>query len=221
MPGLGRSHGTVAGTGLRSAPMSGPLPLRFLCSASRAEQLGTAEVEVAVVGRSNVGKSSLLNALANRKDLARTSKTPGATRLLNVFELQPTPPDRWLVDLPGYGYAKVSDTERRRWQAMIEGYLVDQPSLHSVLLLLVDGEIGPTPADLNTLAWLRHIGCEFRVVATKIDKVGPSRRETRRRDLLAKLELTRAEVSWFSAVKGIGLAELRSEVLRRLGAIET
>ncbi|MFN0026301.1 MAG: ribosome biogenesis GTP-binding protein YihA/YsxC [Acidimicrobiales bacterium] len=198
--------------------MSGPLPLRFLSSASRAEQLGIADVEVAVVGRSNVGKSSLLNALANRKDLARTSKTPGATRLLNVFELQPTPPTRWLVDLPGYGYAKVSDTERRRWQAMIEGYLVDRPSLHSVLLL-IDGEIGPTPADLNTLAWLRHIGCEFRVVATKIDKVGPSRRETRRRDLVGKLELSRADVSWFSAVKGIGLAELRVEVLRRLGAL--
>lgn len=195
--------------------MSGPLQLRFLLSAAKADQLPDAEREVAFVGRSNVGKSTLLNALASRKDLARTSKTPGATRLINIFELQGGAPGRWLVDLPGYGYAKVSESERRRWQSMIEGYLVDRPTLHSVLLL-VDGEIGPTAADLQTVEWLRHIERPFRVVATKVDKVGPSRRETRRRDLLAKLELPRAEVSWVSAGKGIGVAELRTEVATRL-----
>lgn len=198
--------------------MSGPLPLRFLCSASRAEQLPSSEIELAVVGRSNVGKSSLLNALANRRDLARTSKTPGATRLINVFELKPSdnaPGGRWLVDLPGYGYAKVSENERRRWQAMIEGYLVDRPTLGSVLLL-IDGEIGPTKADLGTVEWLDHIGRPFRVVATKVDKVGPSRRESRRKDLLGKLGLARADVSWVSAKDGIGIAELRTLVTTRL-----
>lgn len=205
--------------------MSGPLPLRFLCSASRAEQLPDATVELAVIGRSNVGKSSLLNALANRRDLARTSKTPGATRLINVFELvprnekagQPLHSGRWLVDLPGYGYAKVSGNERRRWQTMIETYLTERATLEGVLLL-VDGEIGPTPADLQTVEWLTHIERAFRVVATKVDKVGPSRRDARRRDLCAKLGLARADVAWVSAEKGIGLAELRTEVLGRLGA---
>lgn len=211
--------------------MSGPLQLRFLCSASRADQLPESDVELAVVGRSNVGKSSLLNALANRKDLARTSKTPGATRLINVFELVPKgergdrdrserdrPGGRWLVDLPGYGYAKVSANERRRWQDMIETYLTQRATLEGVLLL-IDGEIGPTAADLQTVEWLHHIGRTFRVVATKVDKVGPSRRDTRRRELTAKLGLARNEVSWVSADKGIGIAELRSEVLNRLGAL--
>ncbi|MGD9750408.1 MAG: ribosome biogenesis GTP-binding protein YihA/YsxC [Acidimicrobiia bacterium] len=204
--------------------MSGPLPLRFLCSASRAEQLPDATVELAVVGRSNVGKSSLLNALANRKDLARTSKTPGATRLINVFELvprreragQPQHSGRWLVDLPGYGYAKVSESERRRWQSMIETYLTERATLEGVLLL-IDGEIGPTAADLQTVEWLHHIGRPFQVVATKVDKVGPSRRDTRRRDLCTKLGLGRADVAWVSADRGIGIAELRSEVRNRLG----
>ena len=198
--------------------VSGPLPLRFLCSAAKAEQLPPAEIEVAVVGRSNVGKSSLLNALANRKDLARTSKTPGATRLINVFEFRENdnaPGGRWLVDLPGYCYAKVSETERRRWQSMIEGYLIDRSTLHSVLLL-IDGEIGPTPVDLQTVEWLRHIGRDFRVVATKVDKVSPSRRDSRRRDLLAKLDLARADVSWVSANAGIGIGELRGLVTGRL-----
>lgn len=168
--------------------------------------------EVAFAGRSNAGKSSAINTLANQRRLAFTSKTPGRTQHLNYFGLGD---DKYLVDLPGYGYAKVSESERRRWQSMIEGYLIDRPTLHSVLLL-IDGEIGPTKADLQTVEWLRHIGRDLRVVATKVDKVGPSRRESRRRDLLGKLELARADVSWVSANAGIGIAELRVLVTGRL-----
>jgi len=194
--------------------VSAPLPLRFLRSASSATQLPEGEIEWALVGRSNVGKSSLLNALANRKDLARTSKTPGATRLINVFELRAgdrDPAGRWIIDLPGYGYAKVSEGERRRWQTMIEGYLVDRETLAGVLLL-VDGEIGPTAADVQTVEWLRHIGRDLHVIATKIDKVGPSRRQARRRDLATKLAMAPGDLSWVSAHAGIGVADLRAKV---------
>ncbi len=103
--------------------MSSPLDLEFLQSAAKLEQLPDARTELAVIGRSNVGKSSLINALANRKKLARTSKQPGATRLINVFELRPAGSGLWLVDLPGYGYAKTSRNEQERWKHMIDRYL--------------------------------------------------------------------------------------------------
>lgn len=191
--------------------MAGPLPLRFLRSAARADQLGPAVAEAAVVGRSNVGKSSLVNALANRKALAHTSKSPGATRLINVFEVDRPPPGRWLVDLPGYGYAKVSAGERRRWQQMIEGYLVDRPTLRRVVVL-VDGAVGPTPLDHQTVEWLDHIGRPYRIVATKADKVGASKRGARHREVAAALGMRTAGVAWVSATTGAGIAELRVEI---------
>lgn len=201
-------HHTPVG---RLPPVAGPLALRFLRSASSPDQLPDALVEVALVGRSNVGKSSLLNALANRTNLARTSKTPGATRLLNVFELEGKPTGRWVVDLPGYGFAKVSGSERASWQQMIEGYLTGRPNLQ-VVLLLVDAEIGPTPLDVQTVDWLRHIGRPIRIVATKADKVGASRRGGRRAQLASGLGLTASDVAWCSAEKGFGIPELRTEV---------
>lgn len=195
--------------------MAGPLPLRFLTSAARVDQLPASAAEVAVVGRSNVGKSSLVNALANRKDLAKTSKTPGATRLINVFEWSTPPEGRWLVDLPGYGYAKVSDAERRRWQGMIEGYLTTRSTLRRILVL-VDGAVGPTPLDVQTVEWLEHIGRPLLVVATKTDKVGASKRERRRREVAAGLEIDRGALRWVSAAKGTGIAELRAEITSML-----
>mgnify|MGYP001156263995 CR=1 FL=1 len=123
-------------------------------------------MELAIVARSNVGKSSLLNALANRTKLAKTSKTPGATRLINIFELTTGEPGRWLVDLPGYGYAKVSHTERNKWAAMIERYLDERETLDTILWL-IDGEIGPTKLDLQTWEWLVDKGLPIKVIATK------------------------------------------------------
>ncbi|MCY4271612.1 MAG: ribosome biogenesis GTP-binding protein YihA/YsxC [bacterium] len=194
--------------------MSKPLALRFLRSAGDAAELPESRCEVALVGRSNVGKSSLLNAVANRKGLARTSKAPGATRLLNVFELQGEP-GRWLVDLPGYGFAKAPKADRRRWQQMIDGYLLDRPALVQVLLL-IDGLVGPTPLDLQTVEWLTHHDVALRPVATKADKVKPSRRGARRNELAQSLGVAASDVLWTSAAKGQGIPELRAELAAAL-----
>lgn len=181
---------------------------RFLTAASDARQLGACRAEVAFVGRSNVGKSSLLNALTNQTGLARVSRTPGRTRLINVFQ---TGADRWIVDLPGYGYAAGRRSESDAWQEMIEGYLLGRPTLRAVLLL-VDAEVGPTKLDLQMLVWLRHVRLPHRVVAAKADQVKPGRQVARRREVAAVLGLDPDAVAWVSSKKGKGIPELRSEV---------
>lgn len=181
---------------------------RFLLSAAHVRQLGTCHAEVAFAGRSNVGKSSLLNALCMQKGLARTSKTPGRTRLINVFL---TGPDRWIVDLPGYGFATGPAEEREGWRAMIEGYLTSRPTLRMVYVL-VDAEVGPTPLDHQMIDWLRSADLPYRVVATKCDRVKPSRQLAQRQNVAAVLGLEPGDVAWVSADKGTGLPDLRMEV---------
>ena len=124
-----------------------PLQLTFVTSAKRQIDLPDSPGEIAFVGRSNVGKSSLINALANRRQLAKVSNTPGRTQLINLFVL---PNGATVVDLPGYGYAAVPGREQATWQAMIEGYLLEREPL-ALVFVLVDGEIGPTKLDLQML----------------------------------------------------------------------
>lgn len=189
-----------------------PLPLRFLTSAPDVAKLPPTEAEVALIGRSNVGKSSLVNALANRRNLAHTSKTPGRTQLLNCFECGPG----WtLVDCPGYGFAHAPARVRAAWARMIENYLHRRDELR-MLLVLVDGEIGPTRLDVETLDWLDELGLPVAVVATKHDKVRASHRGKRSRELAEKCGLDPADVYWVSAAKGTGIDELRSAILRWL-----
>jgi GTP-binding protein len=173
---------------------------RFVTSAADAKKLGVCHAEVAFVGRSNVGKSSLLN--------ARVSKTPGRTRLINVFL---TGPDRWIVDLPGYGFATGPAAERATWQAMVEGYLTGRATLRMVFVL-VDAEVGPTKLDHAMIDWLRMEGLPHRIVATKADQVKPSKALKQRKDVAADLGLQAGDIAWVSAGKGTGIPELRREV---------
>lgn len=185
-----------------------PLQFRFVTSAKRHIDLPESPCEVALVGRSNVGKSSLINALANRRQLAKVSNTPGRTQLLNLFEL---PGGGTVVDLPGYGYAAVPGREKAGWQAMIEHYLLEREPLELVFVL-VDGEIGPTKLDVQMLTWLRENGVPHTVVATKLDKVKPSKLATRKRDLAKGCELDPGDVFWVSAAKGDGIEHLARHV---------
>lgn len=190
-----------------------PLRLSFTTSAEHVGQLPDSPAEVAVIGRSNVGKSSLINALAGQQKLAKTSKTPGRTRLLNVFS---SPTGGSVVDLPGYGYAKVSATERTAWQRRSETYLAEREQL-VMTLLLVDGEVGPTALDVGMLDWLRRHELPFTVVATKHDKVRSSKRERRKRDLAEGCELDPKQIVWVSAQSGVNIDRLRGLVAGWIG----
>ena len=127
--------------------------------------------EIAVVGRSNVGKSSLINCLTNNQKLAKTSQTPGKTRLVNYFLMNNA---FYLVDLPGYGFAKRSKDEQTEWGELIGGYMASGRPKH--LFLLVDIRHEPSPEDREMFQWTLHAGVPFTVVATKADKISKSQR---------------------------------------------
>ncbi len=194
--------------------MSTPLELQFVTSAAQFSQLPQTGVpEIAIVGRSNVGKSSLINALSNRKGLARVSKTPGRTQLINYFSLGESAA---VVDLPGYGFANAPARVRATWQPMIEGYLLGREEL-VMILVLVDGEIGPTKLDVQMLEWLQSYDRPCTVVATKHDKVKSAVRDKRKRELAAKSGVEQREVVWVSAAKNVGIDNLRTLVRQWLG----
>jgi GTP-binding protein len=165
--------------------------------------------EVAFAGRSNVGKSSVINRLVNRKKLARVSNTPGRTREINFFRVND---DFVLVDLPGYGYARISKEARAAWKPLIDGYLRTSPMLRGIVQLL-DARHDPTRDDLQMLEFLADLGVPTILVATKTDKLPRAQVPERVRDLARTAGVDEDQVIPFSAVTGAGRAELAEAIL--------
>ena len=189
-----------------------------VATAARTAQLPPAApdwLEVALLGRSNVGKSSLLNKLVRRKQLARTSSTPGKTRLIHVYEVDLGSFQLRLVDLPGYGYAKVARSERQSWQPMIEDYLAGRESLRAAVLLQ---DLRRDVSDDETLLldWLDERAVASLVAITKVDKLKPMRRAKRLRELKAQLPIAPARVVPTSAETGEGIDALWAAIRQRL-----
>ncbi len=176
---------------------------KLLITAIKPEQYpNTLVPEIALVGRSNVGKSSLINCLTNRSKLARTSNTPGKTSTINFYEIGK---NRYrLVDLPGYGYAKVSKEEQEKWADMIDNYLSNRYNLVQVIQL-VDARHTPTEQDLMMSDWIRHYNFPQIVVSTKIDKLKITQVDKNLQIIYEKLKMDENSILIpFSYVKRIG-----------------
>lgn len=194
------------------------LDAQFLLSATEpAGWPAPGPPEFAFCGRSNVGKSSCLNVLAGRKGLARVSNTPGRTRLINFFKLEIGEKTRsgainlkqtvGFTDLPGYGFAKGPKSDREAWKKMIETYLVQRQTLRA-LLVLVDGEIGPQPSDVELINWAGLLGRPIVAVATKLDRLSKTRRAPQLDKIAKTLGMPKKLVIGFSSVEPFGVDEV-------------
>lgn len=164
---------------------------------------------VAVAGKSNVGKSSLINMLANRKKLARTSNTPGRTRLINYFDFG----EFVLADLPGYGFAKVGKDEKQKWATLMDSFLATEDL--SLLIMLVDSRHEPTADDIQMMTYLYHYAIPFIVVATKSDKLSKAAIKTQRQKLAGYLKLGAENITMSSAETRLG----KDEILAKISAV--
>jgi GTP-binding protein len=182
----------------------------FLTSAAKLSQLPEdSGAEVAFVGRSNAGKSSSLNALTRQKNLARTSKTPGRTQLINLFQLDEL---RRLVDLPGFGYAKVPEKMRKSWEKVIDGYLTERECLRAVVLIM-DIRHPLKNFDLQMIEWAEQAGLPIHVLLNKADKLKFGEQKKTLLQVQQKLKAYQyASVQIFSAEKKNGLEELEAKL---------
>ena len=169
--------------------------------------------ELAFVGRSNVGKSSLINSLLNRKKLVKTSQTPGKTQEINFFKINN---DFIFADLPGYGFAKVPQSVQSRWRKMIENYLLRRGTL-LVVIFIIDLRRDPSPLDLDLQRWLEACGVEYLLVGTKVDKLSQSEIKKQVNKLnIAYFDGGKGELLIYSSKSSRGRKELWSEITFRL-----
>ena len=159
---------------------------------------------IAVAGKSNVGKSSLINMLANRKKLAKTSVTPGRTRLINYFDFE----SFVLADLPGYGFAKVSKEEKLKWAKLLENFMANEKI--TLLIMLVDIRHNPTEEDKMMINYLYHYAIPFVIVATKADKLGKTKIKPRIKEISIDLRVGEKDVTATSSETGFGKQEVLS-----------
>jgi GTP-binding protein len=188
------------------------LSAEFVVSAPGPEQFPRdSKPQIAFAGRSNVGKSSIINALLHRKDLVRTSQTPGKTQLVNFFVINGS---FYFVDLPGYGYARVPHAVTDAWAPMIEGYLKDAPRLAAVVVLL-DSRRDLDERDMRLLDWLRQYDIPVICALTKSDKLNRQEIEKARRAISAGINVADPLIHT-SAKNGQGMKELWGEIIKRL-----
>ena len=186
----------------------------ILSAASPKDFLHDGLPQVAFAGRSNVGKSSVINRLLNRKNFARVGAAPGKTIHINYFKIDGA---FYLVDLPGYGYAKVSKSERDRWGKLMESYFA-HPELMTLGVMIVDARHKPTADDCTMAQWFKDTGCPLVVVANKLDKLKKSEIEPNLQTIRDTLELDEeTAVIPFSAEKGTGREDLLSAILSGAG----
>lgn len=189
---------------------------RFLLSVARLGQLpDDRQAEVAFSGRSNSGKSTALNALCDVRTLARVSKTPGRTQFINLFEV---PQGGRLVDLPGYGYARVSESTRRQWDGLVGGYIKSRANLQA-LVLIMDVRRPLTSLDQEMLSWVHARHKPVHILLTKADKLSKSAAQLVLTEVRRSLVRPGSEVSvqLFSGPKKIGLSDARAAVAEKLG----
>ncbi len=192
-------------------PPGFPGRVSFVKSAAKLSQAPHSSLpEICFCGRSNVGKSTLINTLCNRRQLARVSSTPGRTQLINFFDVQERV---MLVDLPGYGWAKTPKSLQREWGKTIQEYLSDRPQL-ALSLLLVDSRREPRDEELNLLEWFAATGRPCRVIVTKMDKEKSNRRKLRLQQIAKAMGLKPREVIGFSGLTKSGREDVWRVILQ-------
>jgi len=185
---------------------------KYLATETDTLKLTESEAEVTFVGRSNSGKSTLINALCEKKNMAHVSKVPGKTRTINVYEVKPY---RWIVDLPGYGFAVGSKSGKAEFGPMIEAYLTSRNNLCMVFVIL-DVVAGPTKLDISMINWLRQHAYLFYIIVNKIDKFGASKLEVRKKEISGQLALAPADIFWISSKNKIQIEPLQKQIAKLL-----